>query len=71
MQPIDEDRWETDVLTEEHTMESNVLDYEQLKQSENFGIKQYKDSCFKGELAGGKRHGLGVCVYRTARLYEG
>lgn len=71
MQPLDEQSWEARVLTEEHDMESQVFEWNSVVQSENFGIKQYKDSVFKGELINGKRHGLGVCIYRTARLYEG
>lgn len=46
-------------------MESNLFDYEKLKESEKFGIKQYRDSVYKGELLNGKRSGLGTCFYRT------
>ena len=52
-------------------MESVVFDYEILRQSPEFGMKQYKDSVYRGELFNGKRHGLGVMQYRKARVYEG
>ena len=52
-------------------MESQVFDYEILKQAATFGVKHYKDSVYRGELLEGKRHGLGVMQYRKARVYEG
>ena len=55
----------------DYTMESQVFDYEILRQAPEFGMKQYKDSVYRGELANGKRHGLGVMQYRKARVYEG
>lgn len=71
MQPLDPESWEAQVQNEDYQMESSVFDFQPVKMSENFGLKQYKDSCYKGELLNGKRHGLGVCIYKTARLYEG
>lgn len=38
---------------------------------ENFGIKRYKDSLYKGQLDERKRQGLGVLVYGSGRVYEG
>ena len=61
-------------VNEEHTMESNLFDYEALrKQPENFFIKRYQQgSVYKGQLLNGKRHGLGVMIYRdNIRVYEG
>jgi hypothetical protein len=58
-------------LLEVYEMLSNEFDYEELKKSERFGIKQYKDAIFRGELEGRKRHGKGVIVYKTGRVYEG
>ena len=59
-------------------MHSNEFDFELLKHSENFGIKKYRDSIYKGELRATpesgnkpKRHGKGVCVYGNGRIYEG
>ena len=51
-------------------MESNLFNYEDLKNSSNFGIKKYHNSVYKGELLNGKRNGLGIMIY-TNRLYEG
>lgn len=58
-------------VTDTYEMESQVFDYESLKESPSFGIKRYKDSIYRGELVNGKRSGLGVIQYRTARIYEG
>jgi hypothetical protein len=52
-------------------MESSMFDYEQLRKSPTFGIKKYHDAVYRGELKDGKRHGLGVMVYRKSRVYEG
>jgi hypothetical protein len=52
-------------------MESGVFDYEEIKKSERFGIKMYKDSIYRGELTNNKRQGAGVIFYRKARVYEG
>jgi hypothetical protein len=52
-------------------MESQLFDYEMLTKQPNFGIKKYNDSIYRGELKNNKRHGLGVIVYRKARIYEG
>ena len=41
-------------------MESQVFDFELLKQSVNFGIKNYSEAVYRGELQNGKRFGLGV-----------
>ena len=52
-------------------MESNEFDYDTIKTSEFFGIKQYKDAIYKGELRERKRDGKGVIVYHNGRVYEG
>jgi hypothetical protein len=52
-------------------MESQVFDYELLRQANEFGMKQYNEAIYRGELVNGKRNGLGVMQYRKARVYEG
>lgn len=54
-------------------MMSNEFDYDELrKDSQHFNIKQYKDSIYRGEInAKRKRHGKGVIVYDTGRIFEG
>ena len=54
-------------------MISNEFDYEELKGSDSFGIKQYRDSIYRGELdkKTRKRHGFGAVVYKNGRVYEG
>ena len=58
-------------MLELYQMISNEFDYEEIKQSLKFGIKQYKDSIYRGELENRKRHGKGVIVYKNGRVYEG
>lgn len=52
-------------------MESNEFNYEEVKLSDNFAIKQYKDAIYKGELKEKKREGRGVIIYNNGRRYEG
>ena len=56
-----------------YEMISGAFDYDQLrKDSPYFNIKQYKDSIYRGEINDKrKRHGNGVIVYDTGRIYEG
>ena len=58
--PVTEEVWGESVGQMEYTMESQIFDYEVLRHATEFGMKQYKDSVYRGELANGKRHGLGV-----------
>lgn len=65
-------KWNIDEMDENYTMESNMFDYEEIKQSQNFGVKKYADSIYRGELtASNKRHGFGIMLYRKNRVYEG
>jgi len=68
---IEEELIETEADMAQYEMISNEFDYEELKSSANFGIKQYKDSVYRGELDKRKRDGKGVIVYMTGRIYEG
>ena len=52
-------------------MESQVFDFEVLMQSTDYGMKNYSEAVYRGELQNGKRFGLGVMQYRKARVYEG
>ncbi len=54
-----------------YEMLSTEFDYEELKLGERFGVKQYKDSIYRGELENRKRNGKGIIVYMTGRVYEG
>lgn len=69
--PISQEQWENQSVAEEHAMESGTFDFEEIKQRDTFGIKMFKDSCYKGELLNNKRNGAGVMIYRKCRLYEG
>lgn len=55
-------------------MLSNEFDYHDIvENSEDFGVKKFKDAIYRGELdqETGKRHGKGVIVYKNGRTYEG
>lgn len=52
-------------------MHSTVFSYDDLKSSDTFRIKHYKDSLYRGELNERKREGRGVIVYENGRFYEG
>ena len=52
-------------------MITDLFDFEELKKSENFAIKRYKESLYRGELINGLRQGSGICVYNIGRVYEG
>ena len=65
------EEWEQIAETMDYQMESQVFDFEILKQSPEFGMKNYNEAVYRGELTNGKREGLGVMQYRKARVYEG
>ena len=48
-------------------MLSNMFDFQLIKQSRKFGVKNYKDSYYVGELdpETSMRDGLGICVYSS------
>jgi len=56
-----------------------MFDYEALKQSPNFCIKNFENAQYKGEVIEQVednvrkelRHGFGVMTYNSNRLYEG
>lgn len=52
-------------------MESTVFDYEEVRNTEKFGIKKYSDAIYRGEITSGKRNGMGVMFYKKSRVYEG
>lgn len=69
--PVSEEVWQEMIQSQDYLMESQIFDYEILRQAPEFGMKHYKDSVYRGELVNGKRQGLGVMQYRKARVYEG
>lgn len=53
-------------------MESNLFIYDEILELENFAIKKYKDSIYKGMISKDrKREGFGVIVYKNNRVFEG
>lgn len=64
--------YESDTI-ERYEMLSEEFDYEQVRNNENFVIKRYKDSLYRGEAnpETKKRSGRGVMVYDSGRIYEG
>lgn len=55
----------------EYVPESNLLDLEEIKASQNFRKKRYVDALYFGELAESKRNGKGVMKYKSGRVFEG
>ena len=53
--PVDPEAWAASAESLEYTMESQVFDYELLRQAPEFGMKQYNEAVYRGELANGKR----------------
>jgi|TARA_B110000285_G_C14970639_1_gene536368 hypothetical protein len=49
----------------------SIINWEELKNSDNFAIKSYKDSVYRGELKESKRDGKGIITYNSSRVYEG
>lgn len=64
--------YESDTI-ERYTMLSEEFDYEEVRTSDRFVIKRYKDSLYRGEANPDtrKRGGRGVMVYDSGRVYEG
>lgn len=50
---------------------NEVIDFEKIKLSSNFGVKKYKDSTYCGEIIDSMRHGFGIITYTNTRVYEG
>ena len=71
-QQEDQFEYESDTV-ERYEMISNEFNYEEVRTGERFGIKQYRDCIYRGQLANNKkfREGLGVLVYESGRIYEG
>ena len=63
--------YESDTI-ERYEMISAEFDYEEVRKQETFGIKQYKDCIYRGQLNEKRqREGAGVLVYQNGRVYEG
>ncbi|CDW90685.1 UNKNOWN [Stylonychia lemnae] len=52
-------------------MISNLFDFNEIKQSDVFAIKHYKDAIYRGQCQEKKRYGKGVIAYHSGRIYEG
>jgi hypothetical protein len=48
-----------------------LVNWDELKISENFAVKNYKDSVYRGQIVNSKRHGKGIITYNSQRVYEG
>lgn len=56
---------------EEYKPESEMIALDDIRQSLIYKRKRYVDAMFFGELLELKRHGQGVMLYKTGRVYEG
>lgn len=52
-------------------MQSQLFDFRQLCEEEEFGVKRTKNTLYKGILVERQRQGLGVLIYSNGRVYEG
>ena len=52
-------------------MKPDIINWAELKSSERFAIKSYKDSVYRGEIVESMRSGKGVITYNSSRVYEG
>ena len=57
--------------TTEYAMISQLFDYDQVAEADEFNIKRTKNTLYKGTLKERKRHGLGALIYENGRVYEG
>jgi hypothetical protein len=48
-----------------------LLNWEELKLQDDFAVKSYKDSVYRGQIVDSLRHGKGVITYKNDRVYEG
>ena len=64
-------KWEEESITEDYQMESYVFNFDDIRNSDCFGIKRYTDAIYRGMLQKGKRNGFGAMYYRKNRIYEG
>ena len=48
-----------------------LLAWDEIKLHDNFAVKDYSGSVYRGNIVDSKRQGKGVCVYETGRVYEG
>jgi len=54
-------------------MVTEIFDYEEIKTSDTYIVKHYKDSFYsgQGDIEAREREGLGICSYYNGRHYEG
>ena len=55
----------------EYEMISQLFDYNQISEAEEFAVKRTKNTLYKGTVVERRRQGLGVCIYNNGRVYEG
>jgi len=62
-----------DSAFEDYKMKSDLFDFDEIKQSELFKVKKYKDAIYRGWLDPETyaRNGFGVMEYDNGRVYEG
>lgn len=52
-------------------MISELFNYADIKDVDEFNIKRTKNTLYKGTLVERQRDGLGVLIYNNGRVYEG
>lgn len=56
---------------ENYEMISNEFNFAEIRQSESFAIKKYRDYMYKGQVVNKHWSGFGVAVYDNGRVFEG
>jgi len=54
-------------------MQSDIFDFKEIMQRDDFGVKRYKYGAYKGQIheQTGKRDGYGVFINNDGRVFEG
>ena len=55
----------------EYVPRSEMVDIAALRASAHLKLKKFKESVYYGEIVNLKRHGQGIMVYNSDRVYEG
>ena len=58
--------FEEEKNTDHYQMESSLFDFEEVRRSENFGIKVFNNAVFKGIIINGSRNGNGIMIYNNS-----
>ena len=55
----------------EYEMISQLFNYAEISEADEFRIKRTKNTLYRGILVERKREGVGIVIYSNGRVYEG